>query len=343
MADLIRDAPIGQIIRYITRNKVLLYPEEKDSFQCPMCYAEPDAAAQAQKAAITSPSSTSNGIDTPDKEDAEKAGMEPEEEPEAATEYDRHALEKVETERPSLERAETAKDLEKQATIRSELSRVGSIAALHKSVTRAELEAAFSAASLAKEPSRPVIPQRTSDGTILVDWYTTDDPDNPQNWSFGKKMFASTQIYMYTLAVYMGSAIYTPSEEGVMKAFGVSEEVAALGLSLYVIAYGTGPLIFSPLSEIPSVGRNPPYILTMFIFVILSIPTALVDNIAGLLILRFLQGFFGSPCLATGGASLGDMYSLIKLPYVLCIWALAATCGPVSNCELPKFEETPAK
>lgn len=35
-----------------------------------------------------------------------------------------------------------------------------------------------------------------------------------------------------------------------------------------------------------------------------------------------------SPCLATGGASLQDMYSLIKLPYVLCIWALAATGGP---------------
>ncbi|KAM3417971.1 hypothetical protein BST61_g6183 [Cercospora zeina] len=45
-------------------------------------------------------------------------------------------------------------------------------------------------------------------------------------------------------------------------------------------------------------------------------------------VLRFLQGFFGSPCLATGGASLQDMYRLIKLPYVLCIWAFAATCGP---------------
>lgn len=29
MLDLIRDAPVGQIIRYVTGNKVLLYPEEK--------------------------------------------------------------------------------------------------------------------------------------------------------------------------------------------------------------------------------------------------------------------------------------------------------------------------
>ena len=135
-------------------------------------------------------------------------------------------------------------------------------------------------------------------------------------------------ISMYTLAFYMGSAIYTPSEEGIVKRFGVSIDAAALGLSMYVLAYGIGPLVFSPLSEIPSVGRNPPYLITFAIFVILLVPAAVVDNFAGLVVLRFLQGFFGSPSLATGGATLQDMYSLIKLPYALSLWALSATCGP---------------
>ena len=81
-------------------------------------------------------------------------------------------------------------------------------------------------------------------------------------------------------------------------------------------------------SEIPIVGRNPPYIATFAIFVILCVPTALVENFAGLLVLRFLQGYFGSPALATGGASMGDMYSLLKLPYLLTFWVAAATCGP---------------
>ena len=328
MADLIRDAPVGQLIRFITRNKVLLYPEENPDFQCPTCYAEPDAAGKAQKASITSPSSTSAGLSTDDPIDAEKAGVEPAEPEPAHGGLDRHTLERMETSRSGLEHAETGKDLEKRTTTRSDIERVGTRAALEQSHTRADLEAAFSASALAKEPSQPIIPQRTSDGTILVDWYTTDDPANPQNWTLGKKSFASLQVCLYTLAVYMGSAIYTPSEEGVMKAFGVSQEAASLGLALYVLAYGIGPLIFSPLSEIPSIGRNPPYMITMGIFVILCVPTALVDNFAGLLVLRFLQGFFGSPCLATGGASMQDMFSLIKLPYILCFWALSATCGP---------------
>ena len=328
MAALIRDSTLGQIIRWGTGNKVLQYPEERPDFQCPMSYAEPDAAAKVQKEKITSPSSTSAGISTDDPADIEKAGMEPVEPAEESAGLDREGLERVETSHSALERAETVKDLEKSATLRSTLSRTATKAALQQSHTRADLEAAFTAASLAKPPTQAIIPARTEDGTILVDWYDTDDPENPQNWSQGKKAFTSLLICLYTLAFYMGSAIYTSSAGGVMKVFGVGPEVASLGLSLYVLAYGLGPLLFSPLSEIPSIGRNPPYMVSFGIFVILCIPTALVDNIAGLLVLRFLQGFFGSPCLATGGASLQDMYSLIKLPYILCLWAFAATCGP---------------
>lgn len=35
---------------------------------------------------------------------------------------------------------------------------------------------------------------------------------------------------------------------------------------------------------------------------------------------RFLTGFFGSPVLATGGASLADMYVPRKRAYAIAIW-----------------------
>jgi hypothetical protein len=47
------------------------------------------------------------------------------------------------------------------------------------------------------------------------------------------------------------------------------------------------------LCRIPILGRTSIYIVTFFIFVILLIPTALVQNIGGLLVLRFLLGWFG--------------------------------------------------
>jgi MFS transporter, DHA1 family, multidrug resistance protein len=64
------------------------------------------------------------------------------------------------------------------------------------------------------------------------------------------------------------------------------------------------------------------------LFVILSVPTALADSYATLLVLRFLTGFMGSPCLATGGATMGDLYGLLKLPYALTAWVAANFCAP---------------
>ena len=76
---------------------------------------------------------------------------------------------------------------------------------------------------------------------------------------------------------------------------------------------GLGPLLWAPMSEIPTFGRNVPYVATFAIYLILAVPTALVDNVGGLLFLRFLQGFFGSPCLANGGATMQDMVHLHSL------------------------------
>jgi DHA1 family multidrug resistance protein-like MFS transporter len=42
MTDLIREAPLGQIIRYVSGNKLFLYQDEKPDFRCPNSYAHPE-------------------------------------------------------------------------------------------------------------------------------------------------------------------------------------------------------------------------------------------------------------------------------------------------------------
>lgn len=165
----------------------------------------------------------------------------------------------------------------------------------------------------------------------VIGWYSEDDPDNPHNWSFVKKLWVAMLLFVYTFSVYIGSSLYTASTPDIMEIYGVGKIVASLGLTIYVLAYGLGPMLFSPLSEIPAVGRTLPYTTTYFVFVILCVPMALVDNIAGIIVLRFLLGFFGSPCLATAGASYGDIYGATELPYVIALWGGGATLGPVSS------------
>ena len=82
-----------------------------------------------------------------------------------------------------------------------------------------------------------------------------------------------------------------------------------------MIAYGLGPLILSPLSEIPKFGRNPFYVYPLFIYVLFQIGASLVKNFGGLLAFRFLTGLVGSAPLASGGASMGDLYSPLYLTF----------------------------
>jgi DHA1 family multidrug resistance protein-like MFS transporter len=189
-------------------------------------------------------------------------------------------------------------------------------------------EPAETSTTTEEEDSNPFAPQVLADGTIIVDWYSADDVANPQNWSLTRKLVPTGIIVVYTFAVYLSSSIFTSSYGGVRAQFGVGNQSSSLTLSMYVLAYGMGPMIFSPLSEIPAVGRGMLYTVTLGVFVLLLIPTALVDNFAGLVVLRFLLGFVGSPCLATGPASLGDMFALQKLPYAMSFWAFVATSGP---------------
>ncbi|EST05996.1 Major facilitator superfamily [Kalmanozyma brasiliensis GHG001] len=180
--------------------------------------------------------------------------------------------------------------------------------------------------------NRETPPDNMEDDTdpYLIDWNGPSDPDNPQNWSNPRKNFVTALLCLLTFSVYMGSAIYTPGVELLANYFGVGVVPATLGLSLFVAGYGLGPMVgLSSISEIPAIGRSMPYLVTLFLFVVLQIPTALATNIAGFMILRFLAGLFGSPPLATGGASIGDLYGARNRPLALGVWGLSAVCGPV--------------
>lgn len=294
MKAIVRDSAVGQLLRLLSfRNGSLAYPEELPDFVLPSTYFD-----------ISATSSKEDHSDT-----SNNAG--PRIDPETKT---------VEAE-TDIEAASAPEEVDGQASYPN----LHPFTSRDQSICPTRTRSISAANGVLKDE---IIPMKTSDGMILVSWYTTDDPANPQNWSSGKKLFVSAQICIYTFAVYIGSSLYVSSIPDVMVIFNVGPTAASLGLALYVLAYGIGPMLFSPMSEIPLLGRNLIYIITFLIFVGLCVATSLFNGFAGLLVLRFLLGFFGSLCLATGGATFGDMYAPTKMPYVIAFWAGAATLGP---------------
>lgn len=93
--------------------------------------------------------------------------------------------------------------------------------------------------------------------------------------------------------------------------------------------YGCGPMLWSPMSEIPRLGRGGIYFWTLFAFIILQLPAGYAVNMPMFLFFRWLTGFVGSPSLATGGATIADVYDSARAAYGICIWASFGVCGPV--------------
>ncbi|KAL8286804.1 hypothetical protein RQP46_004332 [Phenoliferia psychrophenolica] len=181
------------------------------------------------------------------------------------------------------------------------------------------------------ELKKPPVENTPPPNPFLVDWEGDDDPDNPRNWSRNKRFFVASEIMLLTFSVYIGSAIYTSSIPGLMDAFDVNLAGATCGLTLFVLAYGIGPMFLSPLQEMPELGRNPAYIIGLFLFVVFQIPPIFAKNMATVLVSRFIAGFVGSPALATGGASMGDLFPPHQMPYAIGAWAIGAVLGPCTG------------
>ena len=82
------------------------------------------------------------------------------------------------------------------------------------------------------------------------------------------------------------------------------------------------------MSEIPYIGRNPVHVGTLFVFVLLQLPVIYASNSRMLLAFRFITGLVGSPVLATGDATIADIYKPQKQAYGIGVWGIAAVFGP---------------
>lgn len=217
---IIRDAPFGQLLRYATNNRVLKYPEELDGFQCPHSYDKKEGES-------TGPADTSTTLTAPvHASDIEKTTGEDLEKVETALD-----LEKVQSriaEAPSTSSANS--DLEpKESATPSNLQRIRTLPYTQERLAE-DIEA-----HRTHTAAHAFAPIKTADGLILVDWYASDDPENPQNWSQAKKAWTAFLVCAYTFVVYASSSIYVSSEALIMERFGVGEFKASLGLALYVL------------------------------------------------------------------------------------------------------------
>ncbi len=80
-----------------------------------------------------------------------------------------------------------------------------------------------------------------------VQWDGEKDPMNPRNLGLGRKWIIVLVVSLGSTCVTCTSSMYTLTYEQITVEFGVSRVVATLGLSLFVMGLGLGPMFLGQL------------------------------------------------------------------------------------------------
>lgn len=70
--------------------------------------------------------------------------------------------------------------------------------------------------------------------------FVPNDPENPKNWSKAYKWWCTMVVAFTCFVVAFASSVITADIAGLSEEFGVSEEVALLSVSLFVVGFGVG-------------------------------------------------------------------------------------------------------
>lgn len=152
------------------------------------------------------------------------------------------------------------------------------------------------------------------------------DPRNPMGFPMWKKWTITLMVAFATLAVSFVSSAYTGATAQVVAGFNCSTEVATLGLSLFVLGFAVGPLLWAPMSEL--YGRQVLFFGTYAMLTFFNAGAAGSQNIWTLIILRFFAGAFGSSPLTNAGGVIADMFPANQRGLGMCVFAAAPFLGP---------------
>lgn len=160
--------------------------------------------------------------------------------------------------------------------------------------------------SITRTQSRPTDVEKvhheqavTSEDPNLVSWDGPDDPANPINFSSSLKLLNIGLVSAICFVTPLASSMFAPGVPELMAEFrSRSTELGSFVVSVYVLGFAVGPLMFAPLSEL--YGRVPIYHVCNVCFLAFTIACAVATDLNMMIVFRFFAGVFGSAPLTNG-------------------------------------------
>ncbi|KAA8911267.1 hypothetical protein TRICI_003877 [Trichomonascus ciferrii] len=149
----------------------------------------------------------------------------------------------------------------------------------------------------------------------------------------GRKQLSKWHKWVITVLLGMSALHATAlnsawgvANDDIVQDMKVNTEVSTLGISLFVIIAGIGPLVTAPLSEF--YGRRPVYLVGFAGYVAFQAGSAFGRPFATVLVCRSLCALFAGVFLANVGGSISDIFDPAELGPPMTVFTLGSFNGP---------------
>lgn len=192
-----------------------------------------------------------------------------------------------------------------------------------------DLEIQSTPASPAAELSIQVLVDGDDDGPFLVN-FEHNDPDDPRSFPAWRKILILVLTMLPEFWLNVISSIYSFGAYEVASEFGVGEVASKVPAAVFLFGFAVGPIFAAPLSE--DYGRVPVMVIGLAVVALSQIGCALAQNLATLIVLRFLAGCFGAVAFNSIG-TVSDLWHSDHQGWGVNTFALSAelgaTAGPI--------------
>lgn len=158
--------------------------------------------------------------------------------------------------------------------------------------------------------------------------FAPGDQENPFKWSKWKRRGISALLNLMTLFIGLATTAYSSGISSMVAEFGCTETLGQLGLFTFNFACAIAPLFLAPFCEM--VGRKIIYVGGYLGFSLCFIGLALGKNIATIIVMRTLLGFFGCVGTILVGGTFADMYDSHERGGPMAFFSYVAILGTVA-------------
>jgi DHA1 family multidrug resistance protein-like MFS transporter len=156
--------------------------------------------------------------------------------------------------------------------------------------------------------------------------FAPGDIENPKNWTTVRRWYITTAAVLMVVNATMASSSPSGCLRSISKELHVGEEAAGLVITLFLLGYCAGPLLFAPLSEF--YGRRWVFYITFSLYLIFNFLCAFAPNFAALLVGRFLAGTFASAPLSNAPGVLADIWGPVERGNAMAVFSMMTFIGP---------------